>query len=91
MKILAVCGMGLGSSMILRMQVEKAAKALGVDAKVELADISTARALAPSADIIVTSKDLATRLGEVKAKIVTINNYMDVKEMTDKLREAISG
>lgn len=88
MKILAVCGMGLGSSLILRLQVEKAAKALGIDATVELADISTARALAHSADIIVTSKELAARIGEVKAKFVTINNYMDLKEMTDKLREA---
>lgn len=90
MKILAVCGMGLGSSLILRMQVEKAAKALGIKADVELADITTAKALAPKADIIVTSKELAARIGEVKAKMVLISNYMDLNEMTEKLREATS-
>ena len=90
MKILAVCGMGLGSSMILRMQVEKAAKALGIDAEVEMADITTAKALAPKADIIITSKELAARIGEVDAKIVLITNYMDLDEMTTKLSEATS-
>ena len=90
MKILAVCGMGLGSSLILRMQVEKAAKALGIKAEVEMADITTAKALAPKADIIITSKELAARIGEVDAKIVLITNYMDLDEMTTKLSEVTS-
>ena len=76
--------------MILRMQVEKAAKALGIDAEVEMADITTAKALAPKADIIITSKELAARIGEVDAKIVLITNYMDLDEMTTKLSEATS-
>ena len=43
MKILAVCGMGLGSALLLRMLVEKAVKKLNLDAQVTVADISTAR------------------------------------------------
>ena len=35
MKILAVCGMGLGSGLLLRMQAEKALKTLGVEADLE--------------------------------------------------------
>ncbi|MFH1447068.1 MAG: PTS sugar transporter subunit IIB [Chloroflexota bacterium] len=90
MKILAVCGMGLGSGLILKIQMEKAIKQLGLTADVEVADISTARALAHQADIILTSKELADRLGDVKAKIITITNYMDIQEMVDKLKEAIA-
>ena len=90
MKILAVCGMGLGSSLILRLQVEKAAKSLGIEADVEMADITTARAMAPKADIIITSKELAARIGEVDAKIILISNYMDLEEMKSKLSEATS-
>lgn len=89
MKILAVCGMGIGSALILRMQVEKALKRLNLAAEVELADISTARALAMSADVIVTSAELAQQLGSVPGKIVTIKNYVDVNEMTEKLQAAI--
>lgn len=35
MKILAVCGFGMGSSMVLRFTIEKAAAALGVAAEVQ--------------------------------------------------------
>ncbi len=90
MKILAVCGMGIGTSMILKMQIEKAVKILGLQAKVDLADISTARGLAVNADIIVTSQELAERIGDVTAPIITITNFMNLNEMTEKLREVIS-
>ena len=89
MKILAVCGMGLGSGLILRMQAEKALKELGIQADVEVADIGTARALASTADLILTSEELAQQLGTVKPRIVTIQNFIDLKEMVTKLGGAI--
>lgn len=89
-KILAVCGMGLGSGLLLRMQAEKALRELGVKADLEVADIGTARALASTADLIVTSEELAQQLGAVKSKVVVITNFIDLKEMVDKLRDAIA-
>jgi PTS system ascorbate-specific IIB component len=89
MKILAVCGMGLGSALILRMQAEKALKQLGLDAELEVADIGTARAVAPSADLILTSDELAQQLGTVKPRVVTISNFIDLQEMVTKLPAAI--
>ncbi|HEX7345583.1 MAG TPA: PTS sugar transporter subunit IIB [Candidatus Limnocylindrales bacterium] len=89
MKILAVCGMGLGSALILRMQAEKALKQLGLDAELEVADIGTARAVAPSADLILTSDELAQQLGTVKPRVVTISNFIDLQEMVTKLKAAL--
>lgn len=89
MKILAVCGMGLGSGLLLRMQAEKALKQIGAQADLEVADIGTARALAPTADLILTSEELAQQLGEVKPKVVTISNFIDLDEMVRKLRAEI--
>jgi PTS system ascorbate-specific IIB component len=88
-KILAVCGMGLGSGLILRMQAEKALRELGIQADVEVADIGTARALAPTADLIITSRELAPQLGPVKPRIITIDNFIDLREMVTKLGGAI--
>jgi len=88
-KILAVCGMGLGSGLILRMQAEKALKELGIQADLEVADIGTARALAPTADLILTSEELAQQLVGVKPRIVTIKNFIDLREMVTKLGDAI--
>ena len=89
MKILAVCGMGLGSGLILRMQAEKALRELGVTADLEVADIGTARALASTADLILTSEELAQQLGGVKPRIVTISNFIDQREMVEKLGAAM--
>jgi PTS system ascorbate-specific IIB component len=88
-KILAVCGMGLGSGLLLRMQAEKALKTLGVQADLEVADIGTARAAAQTADLIITSNELAQQLQGVKPKIVTISNFIDLQEMVTKLGAAL--
>lgn len=89
MKILAVCGMGLGSGLLLRMQAEKALKKLGVQADLEVADIGTARAVAATADLIITSEELAQQLGKVKPRVVTITNFVNLDEMVTKLGEAL--
>jgi len=90
MKILAVCGMGIGTSMLLKMQVDKVIKTLGLTADVELADISTARGLAVSADLIITSNELAERIGDVKAPIVSVSNFMDLEGITKGVRAALN-
>ena len=88
MKILAVCGMGLGSSLMLRMQVESALKDLGVTGvSVEVADVGTAGGA--GADIIVTSPQFAPILTNAAAKVVAIQNYMDKKEVTEKIKTAL--
>ncbi|HKY88958.1 MAG TPA: PTS sugar transporter subunit IIB [Candidatus Limnocylindrales bacterium] len=89
MKILAVCGMGLGSGLLLRMQAEKALRQLGVTADLEVADIGSARAMARTADLIITSNELAEQLGTVKPRVVTITNFIDLDEMVRKLRAAL--
>ncbi|WP_448591329.1 PTS sugar transporter subunit IIB [Thermoflexus hugenholtzii] len=89
MKILAVCGMGLGSGLLLRMQVEKALQRIGKQADVEVADIGVARAMAQTADLIVTTRELAERLGDVKPRVITISNFVDLEEMIRKLKEAL--
>jgi galactitol-specific phosphotransferase system IIB component len=44
--------------------------------------------MASSADLIVTSKELAERMKDWNTPIVTISNYMDLDEMMGKIREA---
>ena len=85
MKIVAVCGMGIGTSVLLKMNAEKALRALGKDADVEAADIGTAKGAARTADIVLTSADLADEIGDVPAKVVIVNNFTDVGEIAEKL------
>jgi PTS system ascorbate-specific IIB component len=81
--------MGIGTSMLLKMQIDKVLKALEISADVELADISTARGLAVSADLIVTSNELVDRIGDVKAPIVAVTNFMDLDALTEGVRSAL--
>ena len=85
MKILAVCGFGVGSSMILGMSIKKACKALNIDADVENTDLTDARAT--KCDAIFTSTELAEELRNgVKAPVYEIKKYMDVAEVTQQLK-----
>lgn len=86
-KISAVCGMGLGSGLLVKMGIEKVLENNGFKSRddflVEVADISTARGMA--ADIYVTTSEFAERLGDVKAEIITVKNLFDKKEIEEKL------
>ena len=88
MKIVAVCGMGIGTSVILKMNTEKALGRLGWDGDVEIADIGTARGAAAGADVVVTSQELADELGGLRCPVVVIQNFMNVDEIADKLSAA---
>lgn len=83
MKILAVCGMGFGSSMVLRMTIESVLKELGVQAVVSTSDIGSATS--ETADLIVTSAEFATLLANKGIPIISIKNYVDKQEMKEKL------
>ena len=87
MKILAVCGMGIGTSILLKMNTEKVLRALGKDDSidVEAADIGTARGAARDAEIVLISADLAEQLGTVSAKVIVIDNFLSLEEITSKL------
>lgn len=86
MKILAVCGFGVGSSMVLKMTIDKVAKEMGIDAVIENTDISTAKASV--ADVYFTSQELA---GELKASVTNpvypIKKYMDKEEIKAQMEK----
>ncbi|NIJ05649.1 PTS sugar transporter subunit IIB [Frigoribacterium faeni] len=90
MKIITVCGMGIGTSVLLKMNAEKALRALDVDADVEAADIGTARGAARTAELVLTSEDLVEELGQVPAKVVVIDNFTNVAEIQQKIQDSIA-
>lgn len=83
MKILAVCGMGFGSSMVLRMTIEAVLQEEGISATVSTSDISSAKS--ESADVIVTSAEFSELLQGKGIPIVTVKNYVNRDEMKEKL------
>lgn len=89
MKIVCVCGMGLGSSLILRMNVEKALSLLNIkDIQVDVADIGTARG--SNADIIVSSHQFCEDLKDMEVPMIEIINYTDVPHIENELKKILN-
>lgn len=90
MKILAVCGFGVGSSMVLKFTIEKAAAELGVEADVENTDLTSAQSM--KADAIFTSYQLADQLkAAVTVPVYPVRNYMDKNEVQSQLAVLVGG
>ncbi len=83
-KIQAVCGFGVGSSMMLKMNIEKIAKENGYDVDVFCGDVTTCTA--NKCDVIFTSKELGARITErAQVPVVILNNFMNKKEVEEKV------
>lgn len=90
LRIMAVCGMGLGSSLVLKMSIEKALKELGFEAEIITADITAAKGAGSDVDIVMTSNELAYQLEGIKPKVVVVKNYVDVGEIKKLLIKALN-
>lgn len=86
-KVLAVCGMGLGTSIILKTRVKEALEEAGVDYQIDVTDAGAASG--SGADLIFTSDELVDQIRDAQAKIVVIDNFTDRKEIKQKVHAAL--
>lgn len=81
--------MGIGTSVLLKINAEKVLKILGIEATVEAADMSTARRASFDAQIILTTPELVESLRGVNAEIISIDHFFDLEELNTKLSKAL--
>lgn len=87
-KILAVCGFGVGSSMILKMKVEEVLKENQIEAEVFTTDVGSATST--PADIIFTSQELEKGIKDkVEIPVIGIKNFVNKKEIEEKGLEVV--
>lgn len=89
MKIVVMCGIGLGTSAILKVNAERALDRLDIEASVQATDVAGVRAAAADAQVILTSSELVEAIGQTNADVIVINNYFDVDELVAKLEIAL--
>jgi len=89
LRVNTVCVNGMGSSLILRISVEKAFKELGIEAQVEAVDLGAMKGKKP--DVIITTPSLANSI-EARAglTIVTTTNFVNVELLKAKIKEALN-
>lgn len=86
--ILFVCGAGLGSSFAAQMSTEDVLTVLGVEAKLDHTDISSAVSM--KADLIITAENFRSQfekyaIDEKKTTIMYLKNIVSKAEIEEKI------
>ena len=89
MKIVTICGAGIGSSAILKVNAERVLARLGITADVVAADLGSLATVASDAQVILTSPEFVEAIGKTFADVVVVENYFDTAELTEKLQRAL--
>ncbi len=90
-KICTVCGQGLGSSLIIEMNIKKAIEGLGKD--LNNYEVTHKNLNSYSAndgfDVVVCGKDLSDSIDAGKAKKIILDNLLDINEIQEKLGKVL--
>ena len=87
-KVMCCCGQGLGSSMMVEMNIQKALKSLGKEG-VTSGHTSLSEINPQAADLFVVGRDLAPQLKSFP-RVIVLKKIMSVKELTEKLEKAFA-
>jgi len=89
MKIVTICGAGIGSSGILKINAERVLAKLDIEAEVVAADLASVAVVAADAQVILTSQEFVEAIGATFADVIVIVNHFDQQELTEKIERAL--
>ncbi|MCW8334057.1 PTS sugar transporter subunit IIB [Vibrio sp. SCSIO 43135] len=89
MKIMVVCGHGLGTSLMMEMSIKSIVKELEINANVDHIDLGSAKGT--DCDIFIGTNDITDQLKSlgVEPKIVSLDNMVDKAAMKERLSVAL--
>lgn len=85
--VLTVCGVGMGSSLMLRLTAEEVLRELGVAARVEATDLSSAKGMRP--DVILGQGMHTAEFEDAAPVVVTVANFMDKDALRCELQKRL--
>ena len=88
-KILTICGAGVGTSEILRVAAQRVLTRLGIEAEVTATDVDHVQELAEDVQVILATPEHVKHLGRSYAQVIVIQNILDQDELTAKLADAL--
>ena len=86
LKVVTVCGNGIGSSLLLKLKVEEIAREEGIDVDVE--SIDSGNAMGTKADLYITVKELASIFPDDQ-KVAIIRSYTNKKKIKEDVLETL--
>jgi PTS system ascorbate-specific IIB component len=88
-KVLTLCGAGIGTSGILKVNAERVLQRLGIDAQVVAIDATMLVDELDDAQVILTGPEFVDEIGRTFADVIVIENYFDTAELQRKLELAL--
>ena len=85
MKVLAVCGNGMGTSTITKINVKKICDAHHIDANLESCSFGEALSYLPSTDIVISTPDWISMLPSGSYNSIQVKNLLDNKTIETAL------
>lgn len=80
LKVITVCGNGIGSSLLLKLKVEEIAREEGIELEAESIDSGNATGM--RADLVITVKELAEIFPDSQ-KVAIIRSYTNKKKIKE--------
>lgn len=89
MKIVTLCGCGLGTCFILKFSAEKAVRELGIQATIVPSDITSCST--ETADLYLAPFGLEVETMDRSTPIIMVKNVLSVAEVKEAIQNALQG
>lgn len=90
LKVIAACGNGMGSSLMIKMNIVKAFKELDIPAQVDHMSVGEAKTAANGYDVVFVSRALESNFDHVtQAKVIGLKNLLSKEEVIGRIKEDI--
>jgi len=87
MRVITVCGMGFGTSLMLLMDIQTIAKKHGFKVEGEATDLGSAKG--KPCDFMVASSEIASELMGEPVEVVGIDNLLDKQQIENRVMPVI--
>ena len=86
MRVIVACGNGMGSSLMMKLTVEKIFRKAGVDADIDHSSVGDACGIADNYDLVLCPMTFCDMFAKTKAKVIGVQNAVSSAEITEKLQ-----
>lgn len=83
--IYTVCGAGIGTSVLLKANVDKVLSALEVEAEVRAVTVDSVTSGIVEAQVVIATEEVAELLSGIASEVVVVKNIFDLAELEEKL------
>lgn len=90
MLIYAVCGAGIGTSVLLKSNADRVLLDLGIEASVKAVSIEDAKDPSSLAQVLLITPELVSAVADIRSEVIVIKNIFDLGELGEKLSIALN-